>query len=468
MSARQLVALSFALTATAAAVEPPAPPSFARDVRPVLDIECAGCHQPARPRGGLDVTSLPSLLTGGDSGPALIPGAPDQSPLALSIAPHADQAPAMPQQRAPLSASTVDLIRRWIAAGAIDDSPPLLEDPIDAENPPVYARSPIVTAIAWSPDGALIAASGFHETLLFAASDGALVGRLIGRSERIESLAFSPDGSRLAVAGGSPARFGELQIWQVATRTLEHAESATRDSLRGVSFNADGSLVAYGCADRSVRAFDLKTKKQVLFNAAHDDVVLDTAFSTDGSHLVSVSRDRSLKLIKVATQQFIDNVTSITPGQTKGGLVAVERHPGADQALTGGDDGVPRLFKIYREQARRIGDDFNLLRAYAALPGWIGGLAFTSDGAHFAAVASTVHGGEVRVYDTAQEPPKWNVATPAALYAVAFRADGGAVACAGRDGVVRILDAASGATLAEFAVLPRTSESNETAQEETR
>ena len=40
---------------------------------------------------------------------------------------------------------------------------------------------------------------------------------------------------------------------------------------------------------------------------------------------VSASRDRTLKLVEIATQRFIDNVTSITPGALKGGLAAVAR-----------------------------------------------------------------------------------------------------------------------------------------------
>ena len=41
----------------------------------------------------------------------------------------------------------------------------------------------------------------------------------------------------------------------------------------------------------------------------------------------SVSRDRSMKLTEVETQRFIDNVTSITPGALKGGLMALDRRP---------------------------------------------------------------------------------------------------------------------------------------------
>ena len=44
----------------------------------------------------------------------------------------------------------------------------------------------------------------------------------------------------------------------------------------------------------------------------------DTAFSADGSHLVSVGRDMTVKLTEVATQRFVDNITSITPGALRG------------------------------------------------------------------------------------------------------------------------------------------------------
>lgn len=442
------------LAANALAQNDVVPVSYARDVRPILDAHCAGCHQPAKPRGGLDVTSIEQMLTGGDSGPALVPGDSTRSPLALTITAHDGKAPLMPQDRDPLHEQAVERIRRWIEQGASDDTPHDLIDRVNADHPPVYSTPPIVTALAYSPDGSILAVCGYHETLLFSPDSGALLSRLIGRAERIESIAFSPDGTRLAVAGGSPSRYGELQIWNVAKRELEHAESVTADSIRGVSWSPSGELVAFGCADRSVRAFDVKKKKLTLFNAAHDDFVLDTAFSKDGSHLVSVSRDRSMKLVKVETAQFIDNITSITPGQTKGGLMTVRRHPVDDLVLTGGADGVPRLYKIYREQKRQIGDDFNLVRAFESLGGRIGGVAFSPDGSRFAAVASSRSGGELRVHTVADGALVLSRSEAAPLYALAFRSDGSAIASAGRDGVVRVRDVASGELQLEFAALP--------------
>ena len=52
---------------------------------------------------------------------------------------------------------------------------------------------------------------------------------------------------------------------------------------------------------------------------SHNDWALDTVFSVDGSHLISVGRDMAAKLTEVATQRFVDNITSITPGRSRGG-----------------------------------------------------------------------------------------------------------------------------------------------------
>ena len=90
----------------------------------------------------------------------------------------------------------------------------------DTEHPPEYTRLPVIPALAFSPDGSLLAVAGFHEVLLWKADGSELVGRLVGLSERIESLAFSPDGKKLAVTGGRPARMGEVQVWDVAKRKL--------------------------------------------------------------------------------------------------------------------------------------------------------------------------------------------------------------------------------------------------------
>src|SRR6202035_4099581 len=125
----------------------------------------------------------------------------------------------------------------------------------------------------------------------------------------------------------------------VATKALTLSVPATYDTVYGGSWSADGKLIAFGGADNVVRVIDTASGNQVLQNGAHSDWVLDTGFSPDGSHLISVSRDMTAKLTEVATQRFVDNITSITPGALKGGIQAVDRHPTRDEIVFGGSDG---------------------------------------------------------------------------------------------------------------------------------
>ena len=449
--------------------------SYYRDVRRLFQQHCQGCHQPAKPLGGFVMTDYADLLKTGDhERPGVVPGQLDKSFVVEQIQSKDGKKAAMPKNADPLLPADVEMVKKWIAEGAKDDTPSNVRDPIDAEHPPAYEVPPVVTSIDFSPDGALLAVAGYHEVLLHKADGSGLVGRLVGLSERIQSLAFSPDGTYIAVAGGSPGRFGELQVWDVARKKLKVSQSITFDTIYGVSWSHDGTKIAFGCADNSVRAVEATTGKQIVYQAAATDWVLGTAFSKDSTFLASVSRDGTMKLTEVATQRFIDNVTSITPGALKGGLAAVARDPVKrdqkvkvdaggidksdkwyDELLIGGSDGVPRLYKMHRETKRVIGDDANKVREYPAMPGRIYGLAFNKDGSLFAAGSSLDGTGEIRVYQTADAKQVSRFeGQPGPVFTVAYSPDGKTVAAAGFDGTVRLIDPATGKLVKEFTPVP--------------
>src|SRR4051794_35368961 len=72
-----------------AADEKPLPPEqvqfFESQVRPILVEQCQGCHGSKKIKAGLRLDSRASALAGGDSGPAIVPGRPDESPLVAAI-----------------------------------------------------------------------------------------------------------------------------------------------------------------------------------------------------------------------------------------------------------------------------------------------------------------------------------------------------------------------------------------------
>jgi len=428
--------------------------SYYRSVRPILQRQCSGCHFAGKHEGGLSVVAVSDLLKGGDSGAAINPKKPDESVLVQYIS---GEKPQMPLNGEPLSAANVFTIRTWISQGAEDDTPADVAREISAENPPVYSGPPVVTSLDFSPDGKRLAVSGYHEVLIHTLDGSVPPQRLIGRAQRIESLSFSPDGQVLAVAGGTPSLFGEVQLWNVADGKLLHSIILSHDTMFGISFNADGTLVAFGGADNRVRVAKVETGEIVMRMDAHSDWVLGTTFSLQNDHLISVSRDRSMKLMIVASGQFVDNITSITPGALKGGLVDVQRHPSREQVLAVGSDGEPRLYKIFREQARQIGDDFNLIRAYQALPGRLSDLDIGPTGNTFVVGSSTAVSGAARVYMT-EDPAKFVdlAGLTAPVFAVSMRPDERQVAVSGFDGMIHLFNAETGAVETTFPAAPLT------------
>jgi WD40 repeat protein/mono/diheme cytochrome c family protein len=487
-----LPVLSVVMSLQASAADEPARVSYYKDVRPILQQNCNGCHQPAKPLGGYVTTTHADLLKQGERGKAgVIPGKPAESYLLEQIRVHENGKAEMPKNRDPLNPIQIKLIADWIAQSATDDTPASARAvAVDAANPPKYSAPPVVTSLSYSPDGKLLAVTGYHEILLYDADSYQLKARLIGISERVQAIAFSPDGKKLAAVGGAPGRFGEVQVWNTETEKLLLSAPVTFDTLYGLSWSPDGSKIAFGCADNTVRAIDALNGKQLLQMGTHSDWVLGTVFSRDGLHLASVGRDMSMKLTEVNTQRFVDNVTSITPGALKGGLIAVDRRPissapvrvrlfGArfalkvvryqkipadtpgvtpnlyDELLSAGADGTPRLYKMHREVKREIGDDSNRIREYEKMPGRISAVAFNPLGTKFAAVSSLDGKGEVRIYDTDSASKIVCVMVTGPAYAVAWRPNGRSIASAGFDGVVWLHDTTTGKLVSSFVVLPK-------------
>ena len=426
------------------------PISFYDDIRPIFQASCNGCHQPAKDKGGYVMTDFKKLIAGGDSGDAaIIPGKAAESLLVELITRDADGNAEMPAKGDPLHETEIDKIRKWIDAGAEDDTPENAKEVFTKDNPPIYTLPPVITSIDFSPDGQLIAIAGFHEVLLHNADGSAPAGRLIGLSERIESVEFSPDGKKLAVAGGLPGRTGEIQVWDVAKQKLDLSCPTTFDTVYGVSWSPDGKHIAYGCGDNTIRAIDASNGKQVFFQGSHNDWVFDTTWSVKGDHIISVGRDRTAKLSEFKTERFVDNITSITPGALTGGVLSVVAHPSKEQILVGSADGLPKIYQIFRTKARKIGDDFNLIKKFEALKGRVYGVDFNSDGTKLVAGSSFNNQGVITAF---QEDGKklWSADIPAAVYSVVYSPDNKVIAAAGSDGHVRLLDAEKGSVSKEF------------------
>ena len=92
---------------------------FHREIKPILEAKCFNCHQGSKVKGGLRLDLREEALLGGDvDGPAIVPHHPEQSALIQRITTDVTE-DVMPAKGDRLPAREVDLLRRWIAEGAV-------------------------------------------------------------------------------------------------------------------------------------------------------------------------------------------------------------------------------------------------------------------------------------------------------------------------------------------------------------
>lgn len=101
------------------------------EIKPLLAKHCVSCHGAEKPRGGLRLDTAAFAKEGGDAGPAIAAGEPEESELYLAVTGERVGGERMPLKRPPLSEAEIRALRDWIAQGA---KAPESEEPSRAES----------------------------------------------------------------------------------------------------------------------------------------------------------------------------------------------------------------------------------------------------------------------------------------------------------------------------------------------
>ena len=120
--------------------------SYFEDIRPLFQEKCQGCHQPAKSKGDYVMTDVAKLLSGGETGAAVVAHKPKESLLIEQITP-VDGEVEMPPKDDPFTVAQIAQIEKWIAEGAVDDTPANAKQRYDQDHPPVYAVPPVITSL---------------------------------------------------------------------------------------------------------------------------------------------------------------------------------------------------------------------------------------------------------------------------------------------------------------------------------
>jgi WD40 repeat protein len=298
-----------------------AAPTYNEDIRPLFRDNCTGCHNPDKLKADLDLTTYAGVIKGGSSGAAVKTGSPDSS-LLYRVTMHLEE-PEMPPKKPKLAEAQLNLLKDWIAGGALetkggtpaksrdaalsmalpaaedkaDGPPPMpvnLSAAIDAE---VISKPSPVIALAASPRAPLAAVSSHAQVLLYNTETRALIGSLPFPERQPNVLHFSRDGTLLLAAGGRGAHSGKAVVFDIKTgnRVAEAGTEAT-DALLAADLSPDRSLIATGGGDKLVRIYSTKDGKLLRSIKKHTDWVTALAFSPDGEKLATADRNGGLHL----------------------------------------------------------------------------------------------------------------------------------------------------------------------------
>ncbi len=405
----KLALLGVATIASAAA------PDYAKDIHPLLEKRCGGCHGGEAKMGELSIVNYASVKRGGNHGAGVVAGKPNESPLYTYVTGKAY--PKMPMDGTTLSDGEIALLKTWIEAGAPGPSAGTEVTMKPAAIPHIAPRgkpAPQIFAMAWRPGARTVALARHREVSLADASTGQAAATLTGHADAVRNVAFSADGKWLAAAGGLCAKAGEVRLWNVETKQPGVTITGHSDCIYGLAFSPDGKLLATSSYDKLIKLWDASTGQEVRTLKDHIDAVYAVAFTPDGKRLVSGSADRGVKIWDVASGQrlytfsdALDAINTIAIDPT-GKFVAAG---GADksiriwrmdasggeivQSLMAHEDAILRLAwspdgkTIVSTSADKTvkvlrADDLTELHRLAGQPDWIFGVAFSPDGKQLA------------------------------------------------------------------------------------
>jgi WD40 repeat protein len=413
------------------------PVAYEKDIEPILINKCQYCHSGNKKEGKLDMGTYDSLMRGGKSGPAVVPGKSAESRTIKQCG--RTERPFMPPKgEDPLSPEELALFKLWIDQGAkapvgmrvktvvVVTPPPAIVQPVrgiaispdksmvaasrgnqihiyDAgsgayirslvdpnlttadKQPLKAAHLSLVESLAISPDGKYIASGGYQEVIIWDVQTGLLRHRIRNFAERVVTLAFSPDAKLLATGGGAPTEDGEVKVFDVASGDLAlELKNCHSDQVFGVSFSPDGKMLATCAADKFVKTWEIPSGKFLKSFEGHTHHVLDVGWKSDGKLLASAGADNVVKVWSFETGEQARTIPAHGKQVTR--LVFVGKTP---QFATCSGDTQVRFWNVDNGgNTRNFGGSTDFLYAIAVSP----------DGA---VVAAGGEEGIVRLYNGA-------------------------------------------------------------------
>jgi WD40 repeat protein len=293
-------------------------------------------------------------------------------------------------------------------------------------------NSEFSSAVAFSPDGKLLATAWITQVIVWDAASGQKlftlsgesVGTNIGYNLAVGQISFSPDGERLAVANMD----GVSKIWDLATQTELLSLSRGALPAKAIAFSPDGKWLATAGDEGLVKVWHANHGDEI-FTLTLGGIIHSVAFSPDSARLVAGSEDGGVKIWDVTTGQELLSLPRLS------GLYDITFLADGNIA-TAGQDGTVRVWDSVSGQE---------LLTLAGHVSTVVGVAGSPDGSR---IATSGYDGDVRIWDA--RPGRELLTTIGhqdIVWDVAYSPDGTRLATASVDGKLKLWGTASGAEL---------------------
>ncbi len=325
------------------------------------------------------------------------------------------------------------IVRDFSAAMDLNNQgrPISLSLPIQAT---LSGHNSFVQQLAFSPDGSLLASTALDGTARvwsLGSQGGEELIALTGHVGNLAGVDFSPDGRRLATAGAD----GSVRIWDIVGGEL-HLPVMHSQRVYSVKVSPDGRYLLTASWDGTARLWDFSTGKELLSFVGHVGWVNRAAFSPDGRYVATSGEDGTVRLWDLAASlqagagqekaSFVGSLPAPPVGGVYPGAIPVAFSPDGQYLLSGGADGMARVWKI------PSGEEALELQAHPNSVG-VTNAVFSPDGSRIATASdwSENPGTLVKIWDmsTGEElvtiPGRPNTTR---IWALAFSPDGKRIA----------------------------------------
>ena len=338
--------------------------TYTDHVLPLIEANCAKCHNPDKKKGDLDLTTYSAALKGGGSGMLFVSGNPDSSKL-IKVLSHSEE-PNMPPNKPPLPEKELAMFKKWIAGGLLEssgskaiaaarpsvdltlkvsstgkpDGPPPMPRELSVEPVLHTTRSYAINGLAASPWAPLLAVAGQKQVLLYNTTNLDLIGILPFTEGQPSEVKFSRSGKLLLAAGGHGAKSGKVILWNVESGERIGTIGSEYDTVIATDISPDQSRVAIGGTDRLVKIFSTKTGELEHKIKKHTDWVTALAFSPNGEMLATADRNGGISVWDADNAQEL-----FTTAGHKGAVTAVSWRSDSRLLASSSEDGTAKLWE---------------------------------------------------------------------------------------------------------------------------